>query len=123
MNPTVKPVYAAAEFTREGDIKLTESACVKIRKHFMVFAMNRTNFVNQCINEKRLNRQKIEAYSHMPQLDENSRKIVKKFHSQLSELNIPHYELLLYKGKEYEKRREMNICKKNIGELESDNGV
>ena len=34
--------------------------------------------------------------------------LTKDLHTKLSENKIPHYELLLYKGKEIEKKREQN---------------
>ena len=77
----------------------------------MIFAQNRTNFSNNKIKIKYSTRNPAIKYTHKPKIDRKSRKIVKNLHSKLNEMKIPHYELLLYKGKEYDKRKEMNIIK------------
>ncbi|CAI2375618.1 unnamed protein product [Moneuplotes crassus] len=100
-------------FDDKCNLKIIPKDYAKIRKYFITFATNRSNFLNKKISEKISQRKKPVDYSHKPKINKKSRKIVKTLHSKLSKLKIPHYELLLYKGKEYEKRKEMNISEKN----------
>lgn len=96
-------------------MKIDPCNYIKIRKYFITFARNRSEFLREKINKKLLKRHPKVEYKHRPKLDEKSRKIVKGLHSKLNELKIPHYELLLYKGKEYDKKREMSV-KRNVEE-------
>lgn len=95
-------------------MRLNDALIIKIRKYFMTFAQNRSKFTNQKMKLKHSSRNSLISYSHRPSIDEKSRKIVKNLHSKLNEMKIPHYELLLYKGKEYDKKKEMNMIKHNI---------
>lgn len=99
-----------------GKLKILPGNYLKIRKYFIIFATNRSNFLSRKIKDKISLRKKPMDYSHRPKINKKSRKIVKTLHSKLSELKIPHYELLLYKGKEYEKRKEVSISEKHIQE-------
>lgn len=51
-------------------------------------------------------RQKFEQYTYKPKISKRSQLLTKDLHTKLNENKIPHYELLLYKGKELEKKRE-----------------
>ena len=105
-------IFNRVDFPQKGKMNIHSSETHEIRKHFLKFAQNRSNFLNSKITEKISKRHEVAEPTHKPKIDERSRKIVKKLHSKLDELKIPHFELLLYKGKEYDKRKEMNISKK-----------
>ena len=45
-----------------------------------------------------------EHYSHKPEISKNSKKIINEMHSRLYNKEIPHHELLLYRGREYEEK-------------------
>lgn len=50
--------------------------------------------------------QKMSYISHKPEIDNRSRKIIKELHEKLSDNQIPHYEFLLFKGREYERKAQ-----------------
>ena len=97
-----------------GQVNIEQWNYLKVRKYFITFATNRSNFLNKQISSKISLRKKSINYTYQPKINDRSRKIVKTLHTKLNELKIPHYELLLYKGKEYEKRKEMNITEKKL---------
>lgn len=51
-------------------------------------------------------RNKFEEFTYKPKICKKSLLLTKDLHAKLNENKIPHYELLLYKGKEIEKKRE-----------------
>lgn len=75
----------------------------------MTFARNRSEFITKRISGRSSKRKSSVNYTHNPEINKRSRYIVKNLHSKLNEHKIPHYELLLYKGKEYDKKKEINI--------------
>jgi hypothetical protein len=108
---TQSSIFDLVEFSSKNSMKINPSNYMKIRKYFITFARNRSEFLRRKINKKLLKRHPNVEHEYKPKLDKKSRKIVKGLHSKLNELKIPHYELLLYKGKEYDKRREMSVKK------------
>lgn len=55
--------------------------------------------------------------THKPKISKRSKILVKGLHEKLTENKIPHYELLLYKGKEYDKKREREKKQKQMSEI------
>lgn len=51
-------------------------------------------------------RKDFEKFTYKPKISKRSHLLTKDLHTKLIENKIPHHELLLYKGKELEKKRE-----------------
>ena len=101
------------DFDLKNTLTIEDHNIIKLRKYFMTFARNRSDFVNKKITQKLSRRRTSTTYTHNPKINKKSRYIVQNLHSKLNEHKIPHYELLLYKGKEYEKKKEINIMNQN----------
>ena len=92
------------KFDKNGFIQLSKSEMRRIQKKFFLFAMSRSNFLSQ-ENHRRQAEEiaKETEISYKPNIDKKSRKLIKELHEKLNESQIPHYEFLLFKGREYEK--------------------
>lgn len=91
------------DFDKNGQIQLSKLEISIIQKKFLLLARNRSDFISQ-ENHKRQTEEIIREaqISYKPNIDEKSRKLVKDLHEKLIESQIPHYEFLLFKGREYE---------------------
>ena len=65
-------------------------------------ARNRANFKNERFGQWLQGDP--EKYSHKPEISKNSKKIITEMHGRLYNKDIPHHELLLYWGREYEEK-------------------
>jgi hypothetical protein len=98
-------------------LKLNAKDVKRCQKYFILLARNRSKFLKEMKKQIHCNRNGYVEPSHKPKLSKRSKILFKGLHEKLSENKIPHYELLLYKGKEYEKNRERTIKEKEQREL------
>jgi hypothetical protein len=93
------------EFDNDGILQLSRQDIKKIQKYFFVFAMNRSKFLSNKFHKKHAEvLVKETSLSHKPNIDTKSKKIIRDLHEKLNENQIPHYEFLLFKGREYERK-------------------
>lgn len=93
------------EFDGDKTLKLSRLDVKRIQRHFFLFARNHSNFLSEKYHKKHAEElEKITKISHKPSIDQKSRLLIKELHTKLSENQIPHYEFLLFKGREYERR-------------------
>jgi hypothetical protein len=94
---------------------LTKSEVRKIQKFFFLFSRNRADFISNSLHKKHndaLVRQT--RIVHKPNINKTSRKLIKDLHEKLNENQIPHYEFLLFKGREYERKVQESKSKVDI---------
>ena len=99
------PIPIEPTFDKNGKIDLSQSEIRSIQNYYFIFARNRSDFLS-IKNHQKLNNQVLEAskVTHKPNIDKYSRKIIQDLHEKLSDNQIPHYEFLLFKGREYERK-------------------
>jgi hypothetical protein len=94
---------------------LTKTEVRKIQKFFFLFSRNRADFISNSLHKKHndaLARQT--RIVHKPKINRTSRKLIKDLHEKLNENQIPHYEFLLFKGREYERKVQESKSKVDI---------
>jgi len=95
------------EFDEDGVIQLTRFDIKKIQRYFFIFARNRSSFLSVKNHKKQTEELEREtSISHKPHIDMKSRKLIKDLHEKLGENQIPHYEFLLFKGREYDRKAQ-----------------
>ena len=92
---------------QDNIIRLSQSEIKSIQDYYFIFARNRSNHLSNKYHQKQTKYIKeMSKVSHKPSIDTKSRKIIKNLHQKLNESKIPHYEFLLFKGREYEHKIE-----------------
>jgi len=98
--PIIDPV-----FDRNNIIQLSQSDIKAIQNYYFVLARNRSSYLSTKFHQKHVEHiEEMVKINHNPTIDERSRKIIKDLHEKLNENQIPHYEFLLFKGREYERK-------------------
>ena len=94
-------------FDQDDIIQFSQSEIKSIQDYYFIFARNRSNHLSNKYHQKQVKyAEEMSKVSHKPNIDTKSRKIIKGLHQKLSESKIPHYEFLLFKGREYERKIE-----------------
>jgi hypothetical protein len=102
---TSNPRLPEFEFDNDKLLKLSRQDVKKIQKYFFLFSRNRSNYLSEKYHKKHAEElEKATQMNHQPSIDDKSRQLIKELHTKLSENQIPHYEFLLFKGREYERR-------------------
>lgn len=96
---------------KDGDIK-------KCQKYFIILSRNRSQLLNERNKEKQMQRKRVESERFRPRINGRSEELVRGVLDSLNVNKIPHYELLLYKGKEYKESKEKLIREKKKAEIE-----
>lgn len=77
---------------------LTKTDCWNIQRHYLNFARNRA-VLKKAENAKR-QIPTVEIYPHKPVISKESERMAKELNNWLESHNIPHHEMLLYRGRE-----------------------
>lgn len=111
--------FEIGSFTPDGILKLNAKDVKRCQKYFILFARNHSKFLKDRKNQLHNSRSTYVLPTHRPKISKRSKVLVKGLHEKLTENKIPHYELLLYKGKEYDKKREREKREKELSEIKN----
>lgn len=109
--------FEIGEF-HNSTLTLTPKDIKRCQKYFILLSRNRSKHLKDRKKEQYLTRKATQPPTHTPKINTYSETLVKGLIHNLTENKIPHYELLLYKGKEYERNKEKLIRSKKVREIE-----
>ena len=104
--------FEVGEYDMDGILKLSMKDIRRTQKYFILLSRNRSKFLKERKLKVHQQRNKFEMPSYKPKISKRSELLVKGILNNLVENKIPHYELLLYKGKEYQNKRARFIKEK-----------
>ena len=108
------------KFDDRGRVDISEKDVKKLQKHFILFARNYTeNVMNRNKTYYDSKRVSQDECTHHPAISKRSEEITKELHEKLQENKIPHHDFLLFKGWEYDKKREFEKEVKEKQEIEA----
>ncbi|CAI2379453.1 unnamed protein product [Moneuplotes crassus] len=110
--------FEVGEFINEI-LHLDDKDIKRCQKYFILLSRNRSKFLKERKRERYDSRKKNDSPSYKPKINTHSETLVKGILDNLSENKIPHYELLLYKGKEYQKNKAKLIKQKELLEMKN----